>query len=146
MKIHEARNEGSIRELLGYLNVCHDGIIRRISFLKDRGYTEEGDVFRPHESERWMEDEAKCNIEMELLLNSYAGASLKQIVLLYLQDVRSFRFFQEKASDYAEILEFVLHKAREGEFEFIVRTGPETKPIDALSVVCSGILCIELEQ
>jgi hypothetical protein len=146
MRIHEARDEGSIRELLNHLNVCHDGVIRRISFLKDRSYTEEGDVFWPHASERWEEDAAQCGIEMELLLNSYAGASLRQVVLLHLQEVRSFRFSQEKASDYAEIIEFVLHESRAGEFEFIVRTGPEAKPINALSVVCCGMLCIELEQ
>ena len=86
MKRHEAADEASIRALLDYLNACHDGVVRRISFLKDRAYTDEGDVFWPAESPAaWKDSMARCSIEMELLLDNYAGASPKQVVILRLK-------------------------------------------------------------
>ena len=67
MKKHEANDEISIRAILDYLNVCHDGWLRKISFIKDRGYDKNGIIFYPFEKEG---DDIKCNIEMEILLTS----------------------------------------------------------------------------
>jgi len=145
MKRHEATDETSIRALLDYLNVCHDGVVRRISFIKDRDYTHEGDVFWPAESGAWKDEMAKCSIEMEILLNSYAGAAPKQIVVLQFEAVRSFRFFQEDVFDYSFIYEIVLHKSGEDGFEFLFRMG-WAEEIEALRVVCSKMVCVELAQ
>ncbi len=144
MKTHEASDEASIRALLAYLNVCHDGVVRRISFLKDVAYTDEGDVSWPAQSPpAWKNGMVPCSIEMELLLNSYAAASLRQVVLLRFGDVRSFRFFQD-AFDYSFIYEVVLNKAGAGEFEFLFRMGWSEKA-EALRIVCPRIVCVELD-
>jgi hypothetical protein len=145
MKTHEANDETSIRALLGYLNACHDGVVRRISFIKDRDYTNEGDVFWPTGSEAWKYDMARCSIEMEILLNSYAGATPKQVVLLQFEAVCSFRFCQEDAFDYSFIYEIVLDNSGENGFEFLFRMG-WAKQVEALRVVCSKIVCVELGQ
>ena len=146
MKRHEAADEASIRALLDYLNVCHDGVVRRISFLKDRAYTDEGDVVWPAESPAaWKDSMARCSIEMELLLNSYAAASPRQVVLLRFEDVRSFRFFQENTFDYSFIYEVVLNESGAGEFEFVFRMGWSEKA-EALRIVCSRVVCEELDS
>lgn len=144
MKNHEAKDEASIRALLNYLNVCHDGVVRRISFLKDRTYTEEGDVSWPAQSPAdWKNSMALCTIEMELLLNSYAAAAPRQVVLLRFEDVRSFRFFQD-TFDYSFIYEVVLDKAGADGFEFLFRMGHSEKA-EALRIVCPRMACTELD-
>ena len=143
MKRREATDEASIRALLDYLNVCHDGVVRRISFLKDVAYTDEGDVFWPAQSEAAKDGMAACSIEMELLLNSYAGASPRQVVLLRFEGVRSFRFFQD-AFDYSFIEQVVLNESGAGEFEFLFRMGWSEKA-EALRIVCPRIVCVELD-
>jgi hypothetical protein len=143
MKKHEANDETSIRAILDYLNVCHDGWLRRISFIKDRNYNEDGNIFYPYEKEG---DEIKCDIEMELLLTSYKGALPKQVVVLYFNDVRSFKFFQENTFDYSEILEVNFLKSGKNEFEFLFRIGPEKEPIDILRIVCPKIICTEFDE
>jgi hypothetical protein len=145
MKRHEAGDEASVRALLDYLNVCHDGVVRRISFLKDVAYTEEGDVSWPAPSEAGQGLMAPCSIEMELLLNSYATAAPKQIVLLRFEAVRSFRFFQENTLDYSFIYEVVLNESGAGEFEFLFRVGWAEK-VEALRIVCPRIVCMELDS
>ena len=146
MKRHEAADEASIRALLDYLNVCHDGVVRRISFLKDVAYTEEGDVSWPAQSRGpGRACMAPCSIEMELLLNSYPAASPRQVVLLRFEDVRSFRFFQENTFDYSFIYEVVLNESGAGEFEFLFRMGWSEKA-EALRIVCPRIVCMELDS
>jgi len=144
MKRHEASDEASVRALLDYLNACHDGVVRRISFLKDRGYTDEGNVFWPAESPAaWNDSMALCSIEMELLLDSYAAASPQQVVLLRFEDVRSFRFFQD-AFDYSFIYEVILNESGTGQVEFLFRIGWSEKA-EALRIVCPRIVCVELD-
>lgn len=145
MERHEAEDEPSIRALLDYLNACHDGVVHRISFLKERDYTDEGDVFLPAQSpEAWKDEMALCRIEIELLLNSYAGASLRQVVLLRFEDVRSFRFFQENTFDYSFIYEITLCKSGPDGFEFLFRMGWAEKA-EALRIVSSKMVCVELD-
>ena len=145
MKRREASDEASIRALLDYLNVCHDGSIRRISFLKCREYSEEGNLVYPDvDSKHLMKDLTRCGIEVELLLNSYTGALPKQVVVLNFEEVRSFRLFQEKTFDYSEIYEVAFRASGEGEFEFAFRVRPAAEKIDALSIICPKIVCTEL--
>ncbi len=145
MKQREAADEASIRALLDYLNVCHDGVVRRISFLKDVAYTNEGDVSWPARSPAaWKNGMVPCSIEMELLLNSYAAASPRQVVLLRFEDVRSFRFFQEDTIDYSFIYEALLNKSGADGFEFLFRVGWAEKA-EALRIVCARVVCVELD-
>jgi hypothetical protein len=148
MEIREGNDEESIRALLDHLNVCHDGYIRRLSFLKDRNYDAEGNVFYPSEGAEAGEtiDSAECEVEAELLLNSYQDASIRQVVVLNFQQVRSFRFFQEPTFDYSEILEAAFQARGKKEFEFIFRIGPEARPRDMLHLVCRKVLCLELDR
>ena len=148
MKIHDADDANSIQALLEYLNACHDGVIRRISFLKGRSYTDEGDISRTAEMpDDWRTDAARCSIEMEVLLNSYAGAAVKQVVLLQFEKVQSFRFFQERASDYSDIYELVCQEVGENAFEFISRIRqPGQERTDSLQIICSSLTCIELDR
>ena len=136
--------EPPFEALLGHLNVCHDGVMHRISLLKDVAYTDEGDVSWPAQSPAaWKNGMVPCSIEMELLLNSYAGASPRQVVLLRFEDVRSFRFLQE-ASDYSFIYEVVVNELGAGEFEFLFRMGWSEKA-EALRIVCPRVVCMELD-
>ena len=138
MNIFEANDESSIRELLDHLNVCHDGYIRRISFIKDRQYNEDGNVSYPCEEDG---GNIICDIEMNLLLNSYIGASPRQIVLLSFKEVRFFRFFQESSFDYSEIYELTFHQAGDGTFEFSF--CEPSKKITILTLNCSKVICKE---
>jgi hypothetical protein len=143
MKRHEACDEATIRDLLDYLNNCHDGSMRRICFLKRREYSEKGDLVYPYSN---LEDLVKCDIEIELLLNSYAGALSKQVVVLYFEEVRAFRFFQEKKYDYSEIYKLTFRRSDENEFEFVFRIGPEARLIDVLCIICTKIICTETDE
>ena len=149
MRKREASNEKSIRDLLGYLNACHDGSICRISFLKKRNFSENGDLVYPYTK---LEDLIKCDIEVELLLNSYNGALPKQVVVLHFEGVKSFHFFQEHTFDYSEIYEVTFCVLEVNKFEFIfhVRPGsifhvrPGSELIDTLKIVCTKMICKEL--
>lgn len=138
MKIREADDENSIRALLDYLNVCHDGFIRRISFIKDRKYwDEDGGIAYPSDENGY---NIICDIEMDLLLNSYIGASRLQIVLLIFEKVMSFRFFQENSFDYSEIYEVTFKPTSNGTFDF---SFYEPSKNMMLTLNCSKIICKE---
>jgi hypothetical protein len=149
MKKHEANDDSSIQAILDHLNVCHDGSLRRISFIKDRKWGDHGGLAYPDAKHKDYEQDlyfVKCNIELELLLNSYKGALPKQVVILYFEEVRSFRFFQENTFDYSEIYEVSFHKLGEDGFEFVFRTRGKTERIEMLRIVCPKIICTELDE
>ncbi len=143
MRTREAKDEASIRALLDYLNVCHDGSLRRITFQKNRSYTHDGNLSYPSEpTEDWRTAPVPCAIEMELLLNSYVGASPRQIVLLRFDAVRSFRFAQESTYDYSDIYEVNLSPAASGTFR--LSFCATEKKIETLTIVCSKVVCTEV--
>jgi hypothetical protein len=138
MKIREADDKNSIRALLDYLNVCHDGFIRRISFIKDREYIDEdGSILYPSDEDGY---DIICDIEMDMLLNSYVGASPHQIVVLTFENVMSFRFFQESTFDYSEIYEVNFDRASNGTFDF---SFYEPSKNMMLTLNCSKVICKE---
>lgn len=140
MKSFEAKDEASIRILLNHLNSCHDGWTRRISFMKDREYGEDNNVFYPNEE---MGSEVRCDIEIELLLDSYVGALPRQMVTLTFHGVHVFRFLQDDSFDYSEIYEVILDRAEEGEFEFSFRAV--SKRAIFLTLSCSKVTCREYQ-
>jgi hypothetical protein len=143
MSIQRAGDEASIRALLDYLNACHDGSLRRITFSKSRGYTNDGDLFYPLEPpEDWQSAPVPCDIEMELLLNSYRGTSTRQIVLLRFDGVRTFRFSQDSTYDYSDIYEVNLSPVKPGVVKLSF-CGTAEK-IETLTIVCSKVVCTEL--
>jgi hypothetical protein len=143
MKTREAGDEASIRALFDYLNACHDGALRRITFNKARGYTNEGNLLYPSEaSEDWRTAPVPCDIEMELLLNSYMGASTRQIVLLRFDGVRTFRFSQDSTYDYSDIYEVNVSPIEPG----VVKLSfcATVNRIETLTIMCSKVVCVEL--
>jgi hypothetical protein len=143
MGTHEAGDDASIRSLLDYLNACHDGSLRRITFRKSRSYTNDGNVCHPLEPpEDWRTASVPCDIEMELLLNSYTGASPRQIVLLRFGTVRSFRFSQDDTYDYSDIYKVGLSPMESG----MVRLSfyATVEKIETLTIICSRVMCTEL--
>jgi len=138
MKSFEVSDESSIRALLDRLNVCHDGWVRRICFIKDREYEEDGNISFPSEEDG---GQVNCDIEMELLLNSYTGALPRQMVVLSFKEVRFFRFFQESSFDYSEIYEVTFHQASDGTFEFSFCESAKKNIM--LTLNCSKVTCKE---
>lgn len=139
MKTREADDENSIRALLDYLNKCHDGFIRRISFIKDREYfDEDGSILYPSDEDGY---DIIFDIEMELLLNSYIGASPHQIVVLTFEKVMSFRFLQERTFDYSEIYKVTFDQASNETFDFSFCAT--SKKITMLTLNCSKVICKE---
>ena len=76
------------------------------------------------------------------------GLLAEQVVLLQFERVQSFRFLQERASDYSDIYELVCQEAGEDAFEFISRIhrGPGRECTDNLRIICSALTCIELDR
>jgi hypothetical protein len=141
MKDFEAKDETSIRILLNHLNSCHDGWTRRISFTKNREYGEDDNVFY---SDEGTGSEVGCDIEIELLLDSYNGALPRQMVTLIFHGVRVFRFLQDDSFDYSEIYEVVLDRVEEGKFEFSFRAV--SKRTVFLTLSCSRVTCREYQE
>ncbi len=143
MRTREAADEPSIHALLDDLNACHDGSLRRITFSKMRGYTSEGDLsYLSDPSDDWRTAPVPCNIEMELLLNSYIGASPRQIVLLRFDAVRSFQLHQDNSYDYSDIYEVNVSPAELGTVKLSFCATAEK--IETLTIICTKVACIEL--
>jgi len=138
MSIREAADAVSIRALLDYLNLCHDASLRRITFMKKREFDAAGDLVYPFTD---MKDAVKCDIEIELLLNSYRDALPEQIVLLYFMAVQSFRFCQQETYDYSDIRQVDFRPSQTGMFEFCF--SATQKEIKVLTLVCSKLVCEE---
>jgi hypothetical protein len=120
--------------------------MRRVSFLKDRKWAADGGVAYP-EVERITDlYSIVCDIEVELLLDSYVDALPDQIVILHFKEARSFRFFQDRTFDYCSLYKVIFHKSGENEFEFVFRTTPETDQIETLRIICPKIICTELDE
>lgn len=134
MKRHQPRGIKEIKVLLGYLNSCHDGSIKRISFIKKRGIDKSGNLV--YLSEEFSE----TDIEIELILNSYQGAKRSQIVILEFNNVKVFSFHQDASFDYSDIRELKVETDKASlNFTFI----STIKEVNPLTISCSQIVCIE---
>ena len=140
MKTREADDRSSIGALLDYLNACHDGVIRRMSFAKERAWNQNGDLVYPFTN---LAEKGKCEIDMELLLNSYVGASTQQVIQLSFKDVRSFRFAQESSSDYSDVCEVTFSVVSDHVFEFLFSEAARMTVF--LSLQCSKVVCRETD-
>lgn len=144
MGTREATDAASIRALLDDLNACHDGSLRRITFHKDRAYTKDGSLRYPlsEPAEDFQAVSSRCDIEMEILLNSYIGASTRQVVLLRFDAVRSFRFSQDSTCDYSDIYEVNLSPVESGMVKLSFLATNEK--IETLTIICPKVVCTEL--
>lgn len=134
MKKHQPKNTEEIKTLLTYLNSCHDGSIKKISFIKDRDINQDGDLSYP------FEDAIGGNIEIELILNNYEGAKKYQIVVLQFQNVRIFNFYQNTNFDYSDVYELKFNSDK-GFLSFNFYST--AKKIKSLIIICKQMVCIE---
>ena len=90
MKEHHPSNANDIAETIKYFNSFHDGVIKSISFQKDRNVlTEDGGVVFPGS-----EEDLNTTVVIEMILNSYENAKNDQTIQLILEDAKHFNFNQ----------------------------------------------------
>ena len=83
-----------------------------------------------------------CEVEMELILNSYEGAKVDQIVQLHFERVREFTFKQDEQHDFSDLYEVIIQDDRSPKIHVIFyATGHR---IAAADLYCESILCKEL--
>ena len=140
MKIHTPETFESSLNLLKYLNYCHDGCITRISFLKKREIDKEtGSIIYPFDD---LQEMIFCDIEIEVILNSYDEAKMDQCILLFFKHVSSFLFAQNTPYDYSDIYEVRLKKGSADSLEFSFYSTNQS--MRSLSISCRHFICQEL--
>ncbi len=92
VKVTEVEGISQATALLQHLNACHDGSLRNIHFRKQRDVMEDGSLSYGFQT---VADFVLCNVEAELLLNSYEGAKPDQIVLLEFKEVSEIMFARQ---------------------------------------------------
>ena len=140
MKTVSCRNERNILELLRHLNFCHDASMRKICFSKDRQVDrKDGALVYPFGDIR---DTIKCDIQVELILNSYEGAKTDQIVILEFKESTAFELMQTCDFDYSDIYELRFEQEKGPNFHFtFYATGNKVK---VFSISCKQLICKEL--
>ena len=139
MNLLEADNLNKAQNVLKYLNRCHDGSIKTISFTKKRELdSKTGDLVYDAIDTQEM---ALCEVEIEMLLNSYEGAKKDQVIILEFKQVKKFRFSQDKAVDYADIYESTVSKGIDSflKFKFL----STVKKLLTLSISCDKLIVVE---
>lgn len=140
MKIIEPKNLQEIDNIISRLNFCHDASMKKICFLKNRNIDEKtGDLVYPFED---VKDRIKCDIEIELILNSYAGAKKNQIVLFEFKEVTNLYFMQKENFDYSDIYELKFKGTKNAKLGF--NFYATEKKIKTLSIICNKVICKEL--
>ncbi len=140
MRKLQPRNNGEIKDLVSYLGGCHDASIKKISFVKDRHFTANGDLAWSHDPADL--SNAKCTIVVELLLNSYTGAKKDQVVVLEFGEVMSFTFVQDADFDYSDVYEVSLEQLKDQQVRFVFFCTE--KRVKAISGLCRAVVCKEL--
>jgi hypothetical protein len=90
----------SLKTRLTELNFCHDGVLKNVHFLKERGVDKsDGSIIFDGDNP------ILCDISVEMILNSYQGAKKDQVVLFKFLNVKQFHFSQNSSIDFSEIYE-----------------------------------------
>lgn len=140
MRIFEAGTPQQVATLIQHLNSCHDGSVRKLCFQKQRELDKiSGALIYPFENE---EDRALCDVEMELLLNSYSGAKKDQAILLEFKAVTRLTFSQNERQDYSEIYEVAATVRDDAAFDVSFCSGRDKH--ESLRLSCKRIVCKEL--
>lgn len=139
MRIRKTKNFSEVKALIQNLNFCHDSSLRKICFIKKRSVDKkDGSLIYPFDN---IEELINCDIEMELILNSYLGAKKDQIIILSFKDVKSFKFMQNGKYDYSDIYELkaIANKYSNADFHFY----STKEKIESLIITCSEFICKE---
>lgn len=139
MKVHKPKSVDEIKNTISYLCDCHDASIRKICFVKDREVEQDGSLVYPFADIR---DFINCDVEMELLLNSYPTAKKDQIVLLKFIKTRSLTLMQTEDFDYSDIYELKFEGKKGTNLLFCFYATE--KKFKALSLSCEMLICEEL--
>ena len=134
MKKFTVETSKEITDLLKLINFCHDASLRNISFRKKREFNKNGSLIYPFKN---IKQAIKCDISLELLLNSFEGAKKKQIVLFEFIDVDMFSFKQNNEFDYSDIYEVKFQEAKDYGYNFVFY-ATQSK-IDFLSLFCKSL-------
>ena len=138
MKITEAGTKEQLRALLKYLNHCHDASMRKVCFKKQRAVDKRnGSLIYPFEK---IKDVVLCDVEVELLLNSYRGAKKDQIVVLEFEAVKKLAFCQDEQHDYSDVHEVGI---RATGTEMDVTFFSTKKKLSSLQLSCKRLICKE---
>jgi len=139
MKKYESKSLDKIKEHLLYFNNLHDGVIKKISLYKKRGVDpKSGDLiylFEAHETY------ASCDIEIELLLNSYDGAKMDQAVVICCKDARSLMISQKEDTDFSDVFECAVTQDTNLFFTIIFFISDNKHPL--VQINCAEIIFIE---
>ncbi len=139
MKISVPKTVKEANDLLSRLCHCHDGSLKRISFVKDRALDEDGNLVYPFGD---MKNAVYCDIEVELLLNSYEEAKKDQVVEFTFKKTDCFNFAQEKGIDYSDIQEVTCDGGQNSLLVFRFYAGEARTEV--ISLTCQKVSCKEL--
>lgn len=139
MKISVPKTVKEANDILSRLCHCHDGSIKRISFVKDRALNEDGNLVYPFGD---MKDAVYCDVEVELLLNSYEGAKKDQVVVFAFERTDCFNFRQAKGIDYSDMQEVTCDGSQNSRLEFRFYAGEARTEV--ISLTCQKVLFKEL--
>ena len=140
MKITKATNAKQAAGLFQHLNACHDASLRSVSVKKQRDVDkEDGSVIYPDDDPA---DFVLCEVEMELILNSYEGAKVDQVVQLQFERVREFLFKQDGGHDFSDLYEAVIED--NGASNIHVTFYATNDRLLAADILCESIICREL--
>ncbi len=140
MKITRAANVQEARALFEHLNACHDASVRELLLKKQREVDEQdGSLIYPDVD---VADFVLCEVQMELILNSYEGAKTDQIVQLEFEQVREFTFKQDRKHDFSDLYEVVIQDDDASNIRVIFYSTKDR--IIAADLLCESIVCREL--
>ncbi|MBI4846877.1 MAG: hypothetical protein HY810_10485 [Candidatus Omnitrophica bacterium] len=138
MKIHVPKNNKEVKDLIKYFNYCHDGCIRTVCFRKKCDIDGLGNLIFSFENTK---DFLVCDIEMEMLLNSYSKAKKNQVIKLYFLETDVFQFFQKNNFDYSQIYQVSFNRNNK-KINFIFYSTD--KEIKSLIIRCKELIIREL--
>ncbi|MGA2093213.1 MAG: hypothetical protein ABSH16_07400 [Sedimentisphaerales bacterium] len=107
--------------------------------MKDRALNEDGNLVYPSGD---MKETAYCDVEVELLLNSYEGAKKDQVVVFTFKKTDCFNFRQAKGIDYSDIQEVKCDGSQNSRLEFRFYAGEARTEV--ISLTCQEVSCKEL--
>ena len=139
MKITRAGSVKEARALFKYLNVCHDASLRKLAVKKQREMEEDGSLIYPDVDSA---DFVLCDIEMELILNSYEGAKIDQIVRLQFERVRQFMLRQDSQHDFSDV--YAVAVEDEGSSNIHIVCYATKDRIVVVDLFCDSLVCKEL--
>ncbi|MHC4759408.1 MAG: hypothetical protein ACYTE8_12195 [Planctomycetota bacterium] len=142
MKIWEPKNAVELKALMDRLCGCHDASITKITFAKDRMLDEDGNLVYLNCKDEY--PFVSCDVEIELLLNSYPTAKKQQVVVFKFIGTRIFVFTQDESFDYSDIYKVKCDIDDNAMLNFIFYSSKSNEMVKSLELSCAQVTCTEL--